>query len=126
MKRLWNLAWLFLLSACSGHSGGTPVIDQFEMPATATMGADGNYHLAGNILAHETDGQGSVQIVHVRVPSLPLDQRPFYGPPSSDRPTNLAFDLSGSTPKGTIAYEVSVIDSNGAESAVLKTSVVLQ
>jgi hypothetical protein len=108
--------------ACSG--GGHPVIDDFQANTSATLAPDGNYHVTGHYFAHE-DGHGAVDWIRIRVPSLSLETRHGYGSGvgAGDAPL---FDLPGATPKGPIQYNVSVIDSNGEESAALVSTVILE
>jgi hypothetical protein len=124
MRILAAVAVVLGLAGCAANAPRPPVIDDVQMPATATIGASGNYEVQGLLSFHDDDNA----VVKLRI-FVPLVSQTFEYNASTalDRGTMaLAVQFAPQTPKGPVDYEVSLVDSSGLESASRKLSVTLQ
>jgi hypothetical protein len=121
MKRA--LALLFLTS-CSVESGKLPVVDEFVLPESATLDADGTYHVDATISFHDDDDV--VKRVRVQVPALGVAKD--YTSPSGKSVTKGALPLQivGTAPKGALTLHVQVLDSEGNVSDPKSASITLK
>jgi hypothetical protein len=104
-----------------------PVIDSLEMPSAASVGPDGYYTLAGTMSFHDDDSP--VHFVRVFIPTIGKT----YDFPAGDQQSGIgspfAFKVIADIPLlhvGVISYDVSLVDTGGAKSAVVKKTVDLQ
>lgn len=112
------------IASCGAASQKAPVIDDVQMPATATIGAGGDYEVKGLLSFHDDDNA----VIKLRI-NVPLVMQTFeYAANTAlDRGTlSLTVHFAPQTPKGPVDYEVSLVDSTGLESASRKLSVTLQ
>jgi hypothetical protein len=113
------------LTACGSSSGSAnaePIIDDVEAPATAKIGASGNYEMVINVSCHDTDGVISkvrIDITGFASPTINAgNQQSFTKQP-------LALQIDKRAPKGPLTYDLVVIDGEGA-TASKQLSVVLE
>lgn len=108
------LCSLASLAGCSSSSSSEnnvpPVVDAFEVPATATIGASGNYEIQGTLSAHDPDGvihQILLEIPGYTAPTLVIDQQTL---------TKKAFivQIDGRSKKGPLTATAKVVDDDGA------------
>ena len=121
MKRA--LALLFLAS-CSVEAGKIPVIDEFTLPESATLNADGTYHVDATISFHDDDD--SVRRIRVTVPSIGAAKD--YTSPTGKSVTNgtLSLQIVGTAPKGALAINVQLIDTESNVSDPKSASITLK
>jgi hypothetical protein len=101
---------------CSSSSSANkpPVIDDLQGPATASIGATGNYELALTVSCHDEDGmisQASIEIPGfassvIKTPA----QSTFTG-------VKLALQVDGKAAKGLLTYTLVVVDDQGAKAS---------
>ena len=128
MKSLPFLGLLALTStaiACSSSGSAAnqpPVIDDLEMPDTATIGPSGSYELHGKITAHDDDGtlaSARVDITGFAAPTIDahhlqrVDGQPFV------------LEIDARAAKGPLDYTFVLTDDEGAQ-AKRALSVTLQ
>jgi hypothetical protein len=123
---LHALALAAALPACGG--GKPPIIDNLNMPSTVTLNAtDNQFDVTGTISFHDDDDK--VTTMRIIVPSAGDARFEFPVTPApvqmvTDGPIRVSF--VGSTPKGPIEYDVSLIDESSAVSDVKRETVTLQ
>lgn len=111
--RSWALTSALWLAGC-GAAGSGPVIDDVQMPVTAVVGSDGFFTLDGVISFHD-DG-GLVDKIRIFIP-LVAQTYEFSSTAGLQRGTApLEVKFSGVTPRGPIAYDVSLVDAAGGVS----------
>ncbi|CAN5682251.1 hypothetical protein BH09MYX1_BH09MYX1_19770 [soil metagenome] len=124
-RRLFVTLGFLALASCSAADASAPVVDDATFPATAAKDASGNYTVSGNVTAHGSAAitlltihvvpQGAVQLTDATIT--------VSGPVS---PYPVALKVPGQVPAGTWNYEITATDQNGARSAALQKSIVLQ
>ena len=102
---------LFACSSSGSSANKPPVIDDLQMPQTATIGKSGNYELAGTVTMHDDDGtlaSARVDIAGFASPTIDahhlarVDNQPFV------------LEIDGRAPKGKLDYTFVVTDDEGA------------
>ncbi len=122
MKRLAALC--LFLAACEVSHGKIPVIDELVLPESATLDADGTYHVDGTIGYHDDDD--TVSRVRVEVPSIrAIAHYPAAGK-SSASAEPLALRIVGTAPKGALTINVLVLDREGNASDPRSATVTLK
>jgi len=117
------LPLLALLGACTGSTRG-PVIDDLQMPQAATLAPSGFFEVAG--LASFHDDEDPLAKIRIKVPLVGMSYD-YDAPPGLFRGTlQLTVRFAASSPRGPVAYEVSLVDGAGLESAPAKQGVALQ
>jgi hypothetical protein len=119
MKRL--ALWLLPLFACTVQQGKIPVIDEVSVPATASLNADGTYHVDATVRYHDDDDK--VSRVRAQVAAL--------GPPgqyaaTGNTETAVALKIVGTAPKGATTITFWVLDVEGNMSDPKNVTVTLQ
>ena len=120
------LAFTSTTIGCASSSSSTanhpPVIDDLEMPDTATIGPSGSYELHGKITAHDDDGtlaSARVDIAGFAAPTIDahhlqrVDGQPFV------------LEIDAHAAKGKLDYTFVLTDDEGAQ-AKRALSVTLQ
>jgi hypothetical protein len=100
------------LAACGSSSSDNqvPVIDEVEAPATAKVGASGNYELVINVSCHDPDG--FISKVRIDIPGF-ASPTINAGNKASFTKQPLGLQIDGHAAKGPISYELVVIDGEG-------------
>ncbi|MEO8799166.1 MAG: hypothetical protein ABI551_14855 [Polyangiaceae bacterium] len=128
------------LSACSSSSSSAkvgPVIDDFTMADTATVGtvtinnADvTGYDIKGTISFHDNEQNVTKYIVHLDIPGATTTDQSFDLPLSAQtkQASNVGFQfvLDQNAPKGPVDVTVTLVDAVGAKSDPEKKSTTLQ
>jgi hypothetical protein len=102
------------LAACSSSSSSAneaPVIDDVDAPATAKIGPSGNYEIVLNVSCHDSDGFISkvrIDIPGFASPTINAGNKPSF----TKQPLGLQIDSRA--PKGPLAYDLVIIDGEGA------------
>ena len=112
-----------LLAACEAAGTG-PVIDDLQMPASAAVGADGFYTLEGVISFH--DDVGLVDKIRIYIPLVAQTYEFSASAGLARGSAPLEVKFSGATPRGAIAYDVSLVDAAGAVSEPRQLSIELR
>jgi hypothetical protein len=123
-----RLLGVLLLAACTGVPSAPPVIDDLQMPQSATIGAGGFYEISGLASFHDEDNQLDKVRIHVPLVSTTYEYGEKEGIPRGlNRGTlQLVIKFSAASPKGQMEYRVSVVDTTGLESEPVKRTVNLQ
>jgi hypothetical protein len=112
-----------MLAGCSSVATA-PVIDDLQMPSTATVGSDGYFDVNGTISFH--DDSGVVNKIRIYIPAV-LQTYEFAAEAGASRATvALQVKFAAATPKGAIEYDVSLLDATGVPSEARKQTVILQ
>jgi hypothetical protein len=112
---------LLLLVGCGGAG---PVIDDLQMPDTARVAADGYYSVEGLLSFH--DDSGVVNKIRIFVP-LVSQTYEFDATGGLVRGTlPLVVKFASASPRGAMAYDVSLVDAAGNASPARSASVKLQ
>jgi hypothetical protein len=115
---------LLLLPACSIEQGKNPVIDDLAVPESATLAADGTYHVDSTISFHDDDD--AVNRIRVHVDSLGATaEYPANGERSATH-APFTIQVAGSAPKGPLALSVIVLDVAGNASDTKTATVTLK
>src|SRR3954466_909445 len=121
MKKL--LIGLVALAGCGG-AGAAPGIDDLQMPASATVGADGYFDVDGTISFHD-DG-GLVNKIRIFIPAVQQTYE-FSAEGALSRGTvALQVKFAAAPPKGTVEYDVILVDAAGVSSDASKRMVTLK
>lgn len=106
MKRLAPL--LVALTACTVESLKPPVIDEFLLPESATLDADGTYHVDATVSFHDEDD--AVARIRVQIPAL--GARNDYSSLSGNSVTRgvLPLRIVGTAPRGQLEIIVMAVD----------------
>jgi hypothetical protein len=107
------------------------VIDTVDAPATASVGAGGNYTISGTVKFHDAE-KDQVAKLRIKIPSAGA-----AGETTSDLPqaaagqlpavaVQFSLTLGGTVPKGLLEYDLSLTDDRGAEGATVKKEITLQ
>lgn len=109
MKRL--AALLVVLTACTVESLKPPVIDEFVLPESATLDADGTYHVDATLSFHDEDD--AVAGIRVQIPAISArnDYKSLSG--KSVSRGVLPLKIVGTAPKGALEIIVLAIDVEG-------------
>jgi hypothetical protein len=101
-----------------------PVIDDLRMSPTSSLEADGVYHVRGSISFHSESSL--VRKIRITIPKVA--QTYELGSNLGVRGDTMDFDvqLHSQTPKGELAYDVSLVDAQGVPSEARRLSVTLQ
>ncbi len=111
------------LAGCGGV-GAAPVIDDLQMPAAATVSADGYFDVDGTISFHD-DG-GVVSKIRIFIPAVQQTYE-FAADAGLSRATvALQVKFAPITPKGIVEYDVSLVDAGGMSSEARKQMVTLK
>jgi hypothetical protein len=115
---------LLFLAACSVEQGKLPVVDEFTLPESATLDADGTYHVDATISFHDDDD--SVRRVRVQIPAVGATRD--YSSLSGKSVTKgvLPLQIVGTAPKGALQISVQAIDLEGNVSDPKSASVTLK
>lgn len=99
------------LAACTVEHGKIPVVDEVTVPASATLDADGTYHVDATVTFHDDDD--NVRKIRVTIESLKTGND--YPITSVRSATNLLIPVRivGSAPKGETELRVQAIDLEG-------------
>ncbi len=98
--------------ASSDATNKAPVIDAFQGPATATIGASGNYEMTLTISCHDDDG--TVAQAGLEIPGFPPGPSTAVGK-SSFKDAQLSLQLDARAPKGPLQLTLVVTDDQGAK-----------
>ena len=122
MKTIFVLLSAGLLAGCMVSPA--PVIDDLRMSPTATLGADGVYHVRGSISFHSE--ASLVSKIRIAIPKTA--QTYELGSNLSVRGDTMDFEvqLHGQTPRGVVTYDVSLLDAHGVPSESRRMLVTLQ
>jgi hypothetical protein len=113
-----------LLAACTGVPQTPPVIDDLQMPQSATLAASGFYELSGLASFHDEDDFLAKIRIHVPLVSTTYE---YDAPKDLRRGTlQLVIKFSSASPKGPMEYRVSLVDTSGLESDPITRTVNLQ
>ena len=106
----------------SSSSNAPPVVDDLQGPATATVGASGNYELTLTVSCHDDDG--SIVSASIDIPGFASNVIKTPAQPSF-KGVQVSLQLDGRAPKGPLTYTLVVTDDQGAK-ASKSASVTLQ
>jgi hypothetical protein len=125
----FSLAPSFALFACSSSSsapaGQPPVIDSVDAPATATQ-SNGAYAITATVAFHDPN-KAAITKVRLEIPAANLDtSQDVRNANPAAVSAQVLFAISGSAPKQSYNYSISVIDATGAESAAVEKSITLE
>jgi hypothetical protein len=103
-----RLLVLCLLCAGCGSAPSGPVIDDLSMPGAVSVGADGYYSVEGLLSFH--DESAALGKIRIGVPAVGQTWD-FDALGNLTRGTlPLVIKFAGSSPKGPIEYDVSLVD----------------
>jgi hypothetical protein len=116
------------LAACTAGSPTPPVIDDLQMPQSATVAATGFYEVVGLASFHDEDSYLDKIRINVPLVSTIYEYGEKDGIPRflARGTLQLKIKFSATSPKGPIEYRVSVVDTTGLESEPLTRTVNLQ
>jgi len=112
------------LAACSVEQGKLPVVDAFTLPESATLDADGTYHVTATVSFHDDDDP--VAKVRITIPSIRAAHD--YTSLTGQRVENGALELkiAGAAPKGALSITAQAIDREGNVSDPKSASITLR
>lgn len=108
-----SLSALESLLGCSSDdssSNAAPIVDSLDMPATATIGASGNYEINGVLSAHDPDGviaQIMLEIPGYAAPTMNINRQTLTGQP-------FTVQIDGRSKKGPLTANAKIVDDDGA------------
>ncbi len=115
------LAILCLAAGCTASTPKPPVLDDLQMPQSATVGASGFYEVSGLLSFHDDDDY--VAKIRIRVPLVATTYE-YDAPPFQFKGTfALTIKFASTSPKGPVEYDVSLVDTAGLESVPVKRTV---
>jgi hypothetical protein len=113
-----------LLVLVAGCAGGAPIIDDLQMPQASTVGTDGYYSVEGLLSFHDDDGV--VNKIRILIPAVNQTYE-FDAAGGLQRGTlPLVVKFSSLSPRGPMAYDVSLVNAAGTASVPRAASVFLQ
>jgi hypothetical protein len=113
---------IVVAAGCAGAGG--PVIDDLQMPVTASQADDGLFHVKGLVSFH--DSLGVVNKIRIAIPAVSMTYE-FSASGGLQRGTlPLEVDFSSLTPKGPIDYDVSLVDAGGIAGDAHRLTVTLE
>ena len=120
MKRLL----LVFLTACSVEQGKLPVMDEFTLPESATLDADGSYKVVASVSFHDDDDP----VAKVRVTIASIRAAHDYTSLTGQKVEkgSLALTIVGSAPKGPLQITAQAIDREGNVSDPKSASITLK
>jgi hypothetical protein len=98
----------------SSTSNQPPVIDALEGPATASIGASGNYELTLTVSGHDDDGnivQASIEIPGFASNPINTPAQPSF------KGVQIKLQLGGNAPKGPLTYTLVITDDQGGKAS---------
>jgi hypothetical protein len=111
-------------TSSSSSTNAPPVVDSVDVPDTATA-TNGLYVVDVTVTAHDDDDTLAREHLHVEVANAQDPQDAPFG--SNQKQGSVKFKLAfGGAPPGTYKYQVTVFDSQGAESAPVEKSITLK
>jgi hypothetical protein len=116
--------WALVLGCSSSSAPALPVIDALDVPASAASAPGGLYPVTGTITVHDSGG-AKVTRLHLHAPPAADPPDTPFAMPVAQGTLEVMLLFQG-TSGTTIPYEVTVFDSNGAESAPVQKSVTLE
>lgn len=109
-------------SSSSEASNSAPVIDDLQGPATAKIGASGNYELTLTLSCHDDDG--AIAQATIEIPGFAANTIKTPSQPKLEN-IQVQLQLDKAAPKGPLQYTLVISDDQGAK-ASKTNSVTLQ
>lgn len=100
-------------SSSSDDGNTPPVVDAFDVPATATKGASGNYEIKGTISAHDPDGmirEIVLEIPGYTTPSMAINKASIVQQP-------FLVQIDGRSPAGPLTANAKIVDDQGGSTS---------
>jgi hypothetical protein len=104
----------FGCSSSSSEDNKAPVIDSLTGPATATIGASGNYELTLTLSCHDDDG--AIAQATIEIPNFASNviKTPAQ---STLKDVQVQLQLDGRATKGPLEYTLVITDDQGAKAS---------
>src|SRR5689334_17225624 len=115
---------LIVLLAAAACGGSGPVIDDLQMPETAHSAADGYYSVEGLLSFH--DDSGIVNKIRIFIPAVGQTYEFDAAGSLSHGTLPLVVKFSTQSPRGSMEYDVSLVDAGGQASTPRPAFVNLQ
>jgi hypothetical protein len=118
------LCFAFFALGCNKLPPQPPEFRGVQVPSTATLAADGFYHVTGVIGFHDLDD--AVATLSIRVPFV--GRTYDLATPTNDGLGSMTIELklASTSPKGPVEIDLTLIDDSGLASAPLTEMVTLE